>query len=569
MFQPGKVSSDRDAILVCALPAVATYLWLKWYEAKSLSTLTVLLGVVPAFSTVLLSQSLSFLRAASLSFVVHYAVVLSCACLYRLSPFHPLAPYPGPFLCKISKLWLVYMTSRGKLHLYFHELHSRYGPIVRVGPNELSTTEVDIFPFILGPQGMPKGSLWEGRRISGKRGAGAKNAKGHLIGARDKKLHAESRRVWNRAFTTAAVKGYEPILIRRTAQLSEELNERCAEKPQREVEADLSQWLSYFTFDFMGDMVFGGGFELMHDGDKDGIYKTMVAGLQLPALTQQIPWIAPSLSYLPYIGRHMKALGDFAFKQVTHRMQEGSIQNDLFYHLLDEAPEDRKPPPFPVIMTNAVTAMLAGSDTTAVALCNVFYCILAHPACYTLLQQEVDAAFPPGQGEPVDASKLASMEYLNAVINEALRLYPSIPTSLQRSPTPGSGSHAIGNRLVVSEGTGVFVSPYAVQRDSRYFAPHPDSFMPQRWLARRDDKGSENMPFTVNPDAFIPFSSGPANCVGRPVAILAMRMVLAYLLQHFNMRLADGYDKAQWVEELRDYFAFQKGTLPVFLKPRT
>lgn len=77
------------------------------------------------------------------------------------------------------------------------------------------------------------------------------------------------------------------------------------------------------------------------------------------------------------------------------------------------------------------------------------------------------------------------------------------------------------------------------------------------------------MPFTVNPDAFIPFSSGPANCVGRPVAILAMRMVLAYLLQHFDMRLADGYDKAQWVEELRDYFAFQKGMLPVFLKPRT
>lgn len=83
---------------------------------------------------------------------------------------------------------------------------------------------------------------------------------------------------------------------------------------------------------------------------------------------------------------------------------------------LDEDPEDRKPPPFPVIMTNAVTAMLAGSDTTAVALCNVFYCILAHPACYTLLQQEVDAAFPLGKGEPVDASKLASMEYLNAVM---------------------------------------------------------------------------------------------------------------------------------------------------------
>ena len=65
-------------------------------------------------------------------------------------------------------------------------------------------------------------------------------------------------------------------------------------------------------------------------------------------------------------------------------------------------PNPEKQTPFPVIMTNAVTAMLAGSDTTAVALCNAFYCVLAHPDAHTRLRAELDAAFPSGADEPVE-----------------------------------------------------------------------------------------------------------------------------------------------------------------------
>lgn len=72
----------------------------------------------------------------------------------------------------------------------------------------------------------------------------------------------------------------------------------------------------------------------------------------------------------------------------------------------------------------------------------------------------------------------------------------------------------------------------------------------------------------TNAAAFIPFSSGAPNCVGRPVALLALRMVLAWVVLRFDMRLAEGYDVRQWERDLRDYFAFQKGVLPVVLTPR-
>ena len=233
-------------------------------------------------------------------------------------------------------------------------------------------------------------------------------------------------------------------------------------------------------------------------------------------------------------------------------------------------------------MTNAVTAMLAGSDTTAVALCNAFYCVLAHPAAHACLRAELDAAFPRGAGEPVDAAQLASLPYLNAVMyvpspplptstetqppprsNEALRLYPSIPTSLQRAPEPGTGTHRLSDTLIIDERTAILVPPYVLHRDPRYFSPDPERFWPERWL-RKDGPGA----VVTNTAAFIPFSSGAPNCVGRPVALLALRMVLAWVVLRFDMRLAEGYDVRRWERDLKDYFAFQKGALPVILTSR-
>jgi cytochrome P450 len=84
--------------------------------------------------------------------------------------------------------------------------------------------------------------VWDGRRISGKKGPGSKEAvRGNLIGARDLKLHAEARKAWNKAFVPAAIKGYEPILIRRVNQLVESLG------AQKSRSVDLSRWLSFFS----------------------------------------------------------------------------------------------------------------------------------------------------------------------------------------------------------------------------------------------------------------------------------------------------------------------------------
>ena len=64
--------------------------------------------------------------------------LLASICVYRLSPWHPLAKYPGPILCKLSKFRLAYLCARGKQHVVYQTLHEIYGDVVRVGEPSFS-----------------------------------------------------------------------------------------------------------------------------------------------------------------------------------------------------------------------------------------------------------------------------------------------------------------------------------------------------------------------------------------------------------------------------------------------
>ena len=74
--------------------------------------------------------------------------------------------------------------------------------------------------------------------------------------------------------------------------------------------------------------------------------------------------------------------------------------------------------------------------------------------------------------------------------------------------------------------------------------------------------------YKTNTAAFIPFSSGPANCVGKNLALLELRMVVAALVQKFDIKFAEGYDPRKWHEELQDFTAAMVGKLPVVLELR-
>lgn len=96
--------------------------------------LFVLLVAIPACLTFLYRpHSGSTVLAAVKVFSLFWSTLATSILMYRVSPWHPLAKYPGPLLCKLTKFYLAYIALGGKQYIYYSELHRKYGDVVRIG----------------------------------------------------------------------------------------------------------------------------------------------------------------------------------------------------------------------------------------------------------------------------------------------------------------------------------------------------------------------------------------------------------------------------------------------------
>ncbi|KAJ7164017.1 cytochrome P450 [Mycena crocata] len=546
------------ALGLVVLVGVGCHIIFNHLEPRTVPVFMSLIFLPPLVSSLLLVPHVNnILNAIGLSFLTYHFALVTSVVLYRVSPFHPLASYPGPFSCKISKLWFAGITMGGKQHNYYQELHRRYGDVIRIGPNDLSFSDKSAISPMLGTKGMPKGHWWDGRMPENK-------TVRSLLSLRDPEEHSRRRRIWNRAFSASALKEYDLVVRNRLAQLVEILSDNNG------TSIDLSQWIGRFMYDVMNDIVFGGGVELMRDGDKDGLYRMFEDFLPMALLMSHVPWIGELTTWVPGFAKDVKKFRAYAINCAIERKVHGSPRKDIFYHLIDEAGLETEPPSLAQVISDASPAIAAGAETTSTALCNLFWFLLSNPVTYSRLQGEIDSA-----GKDVlSVETQKRMVYMNACINETLRLFPGVLSGSQRAPLIGSGGHTIGSNFI-PEGTSAVVHSYTLQRDPRYFSPSPDSFIPERWLSADEQSALKPAVFKCTDDiihdlsAFIPFSFGPANCAGKNLAYQEMCMVICTLMTKFDLRFEDGFDVQSWEDNLCDYFILKKGRLPVVFVPRS
>jgi cytochrome P450 len=149
------------------------------------------------------------------------------------------------------------------------------------------------------------------------------------------------------------------------------------------------------------------------------------------------------------------------------------------------------------IASECMDHMLAGIETTGDALCFLMWQI-SQPG-YSFIQERLRDELRANPDVPFDR-----LEYLEAVVKEGLRVFPSIPMSLPRC-VPEGGATVDGHWL--PGGTIVSCQPYSMHRMDEEVFPRPDSFEPQRWL---DEKGSAE-----RNRLFFAFSNGGRACIGR------------------------------------------------------
>lgn len=182
-----------------------------------------------------------------------------------------------------------------------------------------------------------------------------------------------------------------------------------------------------------------------------------------------------------------------------------------------------------VLQDQLLNIMVAGRDTTAGLLSFTFFELSRNPEVYERLKQEVLVQFGEGTQEDIDNITFESLkkcEYLKWILNEVLRMYPSVPMNFREAtkdtvlPTGGGPD---GNAPVfVAKGTTVAYSVYHTHRDPQYYGKDADQFRPERW--------AENLKLGW---AYLPFNGGPRICLGQQFALTEASYVVVRLIQMF------------------------------------
>uniref|UniRef100_A0A1I8Q1E1 Cytochrome P450 n=1 Tax=Stomoxys calcitrans TaxID=35570 RepID=A0A1I8Q1E1_STOCA len=164
------------------------------------------------------------------------------------------------------------------------------------------------------------------------------------------------------------------------------------------------------------------------------------------------------------------------------------------------------------------TFMFEGYDTTSTCLIFTILNLALHPEAQEKCRQELANI---GDFSSLTVFDFNKLDYLECVIKETLRLYPSVPFIAR---TCVAETHI--NGLILPVNSQVNVHIYDIMRDPRHF-PDPSAFKPERFTP---ENSANRHPF-----AFVPFSAGSRNCIGQKFAILEMKAVMVALLQNFEI----------------------------------
>lgn len=165
---------------------------------------------------------------------------------------HPLAKYPGPLLGRITRLYDLYHAYVGDKHVLLHQLHQKYGTVVRFTPNTLSINDPAALKAIYAhAPNVQKGAFYKAFRV-------APNAISTLL-ATERAQHARKRRVMGQAFSDPAMRGMEQYVLQHVQDLVDRIGVAVkrpgGEKQRWSTPLDMQRWCNWFVFDIMGDLV--------------------------------------------------------------------------------------------------------------------------------------------------------------------------------------------------------------------------------------------------------------------------------------------------------------------------
>ncbi|KAK8068175.1 hypothetical protein PG996_007287, partial [Apiospora saccharicola] len=443
---------------------------------------------------------------------------------------HPLASFPGSTFAAVSHIPWLYASVTGTQVLWIQNLHIKYGPVLRFSPNEISYIDTD-------------GSTWQ--EIDGHGKHVVENMKAIeysirptngvpsmiIAGSED---HRRMRHTFAPAFSDRALKAQEPMFHKHV----DIMLTKTRDLVMRGDPIDMNVMLDCANYGIMGDLTFGKSLRLLENIEYSHWLKTIMDSLKVIPIFQTIEaYPVLKLLYTCLRPNWIVKIQEDHFKYtsnlVDNRLTNDSTQPDIWNLVLNA--EGSEALTLGGMHSCAELFMIAGSCVAATLLAGVLYYLLRNPSTLNRVADEIHTSFT--NTESFTFERLGGLRYLNACLQEALRVYPPLPIGF-RARRPARGAH----RPLQVGGAG----------DPRLRPPLRHASQPaqllrpgRRWLddhpTYRDD----------NRECLQPFSVGSRNCIGQNMARHEMRLILAKLLSAFRLGALRGEQRLGGPEDVR------------------
>ncbi|KAE9368985.1 cytochrome P450 [Stipitochalara longipes BDJ] len=438
----------------------------------------------------------------------------------------PLRNVPGPWYAKFTHLWLKVQVLGGRRVHYIHELHQRYGPIVRIAPAEIAVADSASFREIHRIKSGYLKSPWY--QEFGPPG---------VFTMIDPHQHAKRRQLLARGFSKSYLRQNWEHVVKEKAEMAVGKIGRDAERGT----ADILKWWTFYTTDTVGHLSFGESFRMLEQEEKNTYIHVLESVLMMSGIQTELPFLR-YCKYLPISSIRRLFTGDdyvleYGTRAISNANGQDGHTSNVFSTILAESEKDGSALSNMDVNLEAGNFIVAGSDTTAITLTYLIWAVLKQPALQRALENEVHGLAPD-----FTDTDLEFLPLLNAVIEETLRLYGAAPASLPRT-TPVGGATLSG--YLIPGGTTVSTQAYTIHRDSSLF-PNPDVFDPSRFLQREM--------LSANTSAALhAFGAGSRVCLGVHLARMELRIAACLFFREcVGATLADSCTDESM--EMENYF---------------
>lgn len=346
----------------------------------------------------------------------------------------------------------------------------------------------------------------------------------HILGdgliTSEGELHRRERRIAQQAFQPSRLPAYAEAMVERATV--------TANRWESGQKLDMHHEMQRLTLEIVGKTLFSA--DVTKPGDPIGrsLIRALLAfvGLNSP-LAMMFPVVRQLIEKKAIRAR--LSINDALMSVIEERRKSTESYNDMLSLLMESSESgsqgylsDR------LLLDELLTLFLAGHETTATALTWTLYELTQNPEVMERLWAELDQ----DDAEAPPMERYQRLEYTGWVLREGLRLYPPV-WILGRTPVM---PFRVGPVEVPAGGT-LLMSPYSMQRDSRYWE-EPEVFKPERW----GPAGVERRPRF----AFFPFGAGMRMCIGGQFAMIEGVLLLATLARRWKVTLEPGQRVEMW-----------------------